>query len=249
VPMGSLVDREDQKFLIQKYAIATTPSLTLTNPQPIDREKLRALALGLTQSATVDGQPFPALENVSIEIQGVAAELPGSKPLFDQEFTRSRLEQELTDNAYSVIHVATHGQFGTEPEDTFLITGDAGQANKLTLNVLDSILRSASLNTTLELLSLTACQTAVGDDRAALGLAGVAAQAGAKSVLASLWFIDDAATAQLITDFYSNLRTGSSKAQALQAAQRSLIENGIDGDRTYSHPAYWASFVLIGNWL
>ncbi len=98
----------------------------------------------------------------------------------------------------------------------------------------------------VELLTLTACQTAAGDDRAALGLAGVAVQAGARSALASLWFIDDATTAQIATDFYTNLRDSSiNKAEALRTAQVSLIEAGGKN----AHPAYWAAFILIGNWL
>jgi CHAT domain-containing protein len=91
---------------------------------------------------------------------------------------------------------------------------------------------------------LSACQTAAGDDRAALGLAGVAVQAGAHSALASLWFIDDAATAELIADFYRQLKTADrTRAQALRQAQLSLLRQ-----EQYRHPAYWAPFLLIGNW-
>ncbi|MBE9561631.1 MAG: CHAT domain-containing protein, partial [Proteobacteria bacterium] len=80
---------------------------------------------------------------------------------------------------------------------------------------------------------------------AALGLAGVAIKAGARSALASLWFVDDDATSQLITDFYKQLQNPNlSKAQALQNAQRSLASK-----RKYRHPAYWSPFLLIGNWL
>ena len=92
---------------------------------------------------------------------------------------------------------------------------------------------------------MSACQTAAGDDRAALGLAGVAVKAGAKSALATLWFIDDEAAADLVEAFYRQLRDpGVSKAVALQRAQLSLLE-----DRRYRHPAYWAPYLLINNWL
>lgn len=241
VPMAALHD--GQQFLIQKYAIATTPSLTLTDFRPQD-QGLRALALGLTQSATVDGQQFQALVNVSQEIQAVTAELPGSKPLLDQDFTRDRLQAELRQQSYSIIHIATHGQFGTDPDETFLVTGDS---QKLTLTELDTLIRQFARGPeTIDLLTLTACQTAVGDDRAALGLAGVAVQAGARSALASLWSVNDAATANVAAQFYQSLRRpDTSKAAALRKAQTDLIVAG----GLYAHPAYWAPFILVGNWL
>lgn len=96
----------------------------------------------------------------------------------------------------------------------------------------------------VELLTLSACQTAVGDDRAALGLAGVAVKAGARSALASLWFVDDSATSALMVKFYEFLRKpGTSKAEALQQAQLDLLSQ-----RLFRHPAYWAAFLMIGNW-
>lgn len=241
VPMAALHDGE--QFLIQKYAIATTPSLSLTDPNPLNRQGLRALALGLSQSATIDGKEFVPLPHVRQEISQVQALLAGSKPLLNEEFTRDRLRQELSENDYPVLHMATHGVFGTTPEDTYLVTGNQ---EKLTLSELDTLVRTTSRRTeAIELLTLTACQTAIGDDRSALGLAGVAVQAGARSALASLWSIEDAATAQLVTEFYQKLqRKGVNKAQALREAQISLLTG-----EQYTHPAYWAPFILIGNWL
>ena len=241
VPMAALHDGE--QFLVEKYAIATTPSLTLTDSKPLDRQNLRALALGLTESVSMNGRSFPPLENVDVEINQIKAQLPGTKSLLNQEFTHNLLQQELTQNQYSVVHMATHGEFGTEPQDTFLVTG-AGQ--KLTITDLDALLRRAAQDSPVELLALTACQTATGDDRSALGLAGVTVQAGVRSALASLWFIDDAATAQIIDQFYTALRDPTiSKAEALQRAQLSIIDAG----GAARHPAYWAPFMLIGNWL
>jgi CHAT domain-containing protein/uncharacterized protein HemY len=242
VPMAALHDGE--KFLVQKYAIATTPTLTLTDPTTLNREKLRALALGLTKSATIDGRSFQALANVSVELSKVKTLIPGSKELLDGEFTRSRLQQELNQTVYPLIHIATHGQFGGDPENTFIVTGNN---EKLTITELDAMLRRVSRRPEpVELLTLTACQTAAGDDRAALGLAGVAVQAGARSALASLWFINDAATAQIATNFYTNLRDSNvNKAEALRTAQVSLIEAGGKN----AHPAHWAAFIMIGNWL
>jgi CHAT domain-containing protein len=97
----------------------------------------------------------------------------------------------------------------------------------------------------LDLLVLSACSTAAGDDRAALGLAGVAIQSGAKSALASLWSISDEATASLMVSFYKSRKAGGeTKARSLQTAQLALLRSP-----TYSHPSYWAPYLLIGNWL
>nr|RNJ66188.1 MAG: CHAT domain-containing protein [Leptolyngbya sp. IPPAS B-1204] len=243
VPMAALYNAKTQQFLVETYAIATTPSLTLTDAKPLERKNLKALALGLTQPTTIDTRSFSSLDNVAGEISEVERQLPGSKPLLDQEFTRERIKQELEQEAYPVVHIATHGEFGTEPEDTFLVTGNA---QKLTITELDQLLRAAKYRDRIELLALTACQTATGDDRAALGLAGVAIQAGAKSALASLWFADDATTAKIAAQFYGYLKNSTdSRAAALQKAQIEVIRAG----GTTTHPAYWAPFILIGNWL
>ncbi len=255
VPMAALHD--GQQFLIQNYAIATVPSLTLTNPKTANSKDLRVLALGLTKAVSFeDGSQFRALPNVGKELDSINAILPGSKQLLDGEFTRDRLRQELSQTVYPILHVATHGKFGTDPKDTFIVTGDS---QKLTLTDLDQLIRRVSRNTEpLELLSLTACETAVGNDRSALGLAGVAVQAGASSALASLWSVNDAATAQLATRFYQQLRQPNlSKAEALQTVQKEFIEGkSLDGSfdgksaiADAAHPAYWSAFVLIGNWL
>ena len=97
----------------------------------------------------------------------------------------------------------------------------------------------------LDLLTLSACETAAGDDLAALGLAGVAVKAGARSALATLWHINDAATSILIEEFYRQIQNPkTSRAVALQQAQIKLVH-----DPRYEHPAYWSPFLLINNWL
>ncbi len=250
VPMAALYDGEKKQFLIQQYAIATTPSIYLTDTRSLNRQDFRVLALGVSQATTVDGKTFPPLPNVAEEITEVTQKIKGKK-LLDNEFTISRLKTELSQAVYSIIHVATHGEFGSEPQDTFIVTGNN---EKLSFKELDRQIRSVTRNQQLlELLTLTACKTAVGDERSTLGLAGVAVQAGAKSVLASLWAINDASTVQIVTDFYAKLFDGSlevqrdrnvTKAQALHAAQTALIEG-----KQYSHPYYWSGFILIGNWL
>ena len=99
-------------------------------------------------------------------------------------------------------------------------------------------------NHQVDLLTLSACQTALGNERAALGLAGVAVKAGVRSAVATLWNVDDEATSLAIRELYRQLRKdGMSKAKALQNAQKMLLSQ-----RKYWHPLYWAPFLLIGNW-
>lgn len=240
VPMAALHD--GQQFLIQKYAVGTTLSLSLTDPKPLNFQNLQILALGLTEASMVGDQTFPALTYVDQEINAIKRQRPNTRILLNQDFTRDRLQQELERNTFPIVHMATHAQFSQNPDETFLVIGEN---QTLTLQELDTLLRqSTRLADAIELLALTACQTAVGDDRAALGLAGVAIQAGARSAIASLWSINDAATADLMGDFYATLKTSRHKAQALQRAQLDLLNQD-----NFSHPAYWAPFVLIGNWL
>ena len=143
---------------------------------------------------------------------------------------------------FPIVHIASHGQFSSDLDDTFILAADG----KLTLERLDQLLGPLRFrDEPIELLTLSACQTAAGDDRAALGLAGVAVKAGARSALATLWYINDQASSELVAEFYRQLRAPSvSRATALQRAQIHLLD-----DPNYQHPAYWAPFLLINNWL
>ncbi len=195
------------------------------------------LALGLSQSR----QGFPALPNVVSELDAVHR-LEGGTSLLNSAFLRPRFARELRDVDYGVVHIASHGQFGSDPSRTFVLAYDG----RLNLDDLENDIKLARFREPgLELLVLDACQTAAGDDRAALGLAGLALKAGARSALATLWSVSDQAAGPLVVDFYRQLQGGTeSKARALQVAQRGLLV-----DPLLSHPAYWAPFLLIGNWL
>jgi CHAT domain-containing protein len=262
VPMAALFD--GKQFLVEKYAIANTPALTLTNPTQSNSQGIRVLAFGLTEPATVETAAGPAffepLSGVESELKSVTTIMSGSKELLDKDFTPNRLQQELEKNAYPVIHLATHGKFGIDARETFLVTGNKvgeirqksarneGFNQKLTMNELyEFISNTRNKDSRIELLTLTACETAVGSDREALGLAGISLQAGAQSAIASLWKVDDAATVQLIAKFYQSWQGGLSKAKALQAAQIAWLEE--HQKELYSHPGYWAPFILVGNWL
>ncbi len=162
--------------------------------------------------------------------------------LENKDFLIPKMQRELTEQTYSIVHIASHGQFVSDVKQSFLLTFN----DKLTMDGLERFIGlSQYRENPVELLTLSACQTAAGDDRAALGLAGIAVKAGARSALATLWFINDQASALLISAFYEQLlNPGLSKAKALQQAQLQLL-----ADRRYRHPSYWSPFLLIGNWL
>ena len=235
IPVAALHDGE--QYLVEKYAIALTPGLQLLASNFSAADNLKTIAGGITESR----QGFDSLPNVKTEVDEVASLVP-SEVLLDKEFTRDRLQQQIASLPYPVVHLATHGQFSSRAEDTFLLTWN----DRINVKSLDSLLQNRfTQDTPIELLILSACQTATGDDRAALGLAGVAIRSGARSTVATLWSIQDDSTAKLITQFYQALKTpGMSKAQALREAQLSLLRLP-----KYQHPFYWSAFILLGNWL
>jgi len=235
IPMAALHD--GKQFLINKYAIAITPGLNLTDPRPVKRENVKLLSAGLTDSV----QGFPPLPNVADELQAIQG-LYGGYSMMNRDFLIRNLEKELRDKQLTIIHIASHGHFESDIRKSFLLTFDG----KLTMDQLEQYVGLFKFREDpLELLTLSACETAVGDNRAALGLAGIAIKSGARSALATLWQIDDRATSELVAEFYRQLKDPAiSRAIALKRAQLKLLN-----DRSYDHPSYWSPFILINNWL
>jgi CHAT domain-containing protein len=235
IPMAALHD--GKHFLISKFAIATTPGMNLTDPHPINRAKVRVLSSGLTEAT----QGFPPLPHVLMELQTIRA-LYGGDQLINEAFLVPSLEKELKERRISVLHIASHGRFEKDVAHSYILTYD----DKLTMERLDQYVGLFKFRQDpLELLTLSACETAMGDDQAALGLAGVAIKAGARSALATLWSINDKASSALVAEFYRQLSDASvSKAMALQRAQLKMLQGGA-----YDHPAYWSPFLLLNNWL
>ncbi len=236
IPLTTLYDGE--QFLVEKYAVGLTPAIRLTDPRPPDREKERILLTGLSEAR----REFSPLPSVQDELKDVKRIMDGRLILMNDRFTEAELTNEFKANEYSIFHMATHGVFGGTPDESFLLTYDG----RLSMNGLERLIRTSRFRETpVELLTLSACQTALGNERAALGLAGVAVKAGVKSAVATLWYVDDEATSLAIREFYRQLKhPGISKVKAMQNAQKSLIEQP-----RYWHPIYWAPFLLIGNWL
>jgi len=235
IPLAALHDGE--RFVIERIAVATTPGLSLTDPRPIARSKLRALLSGLSKSR--EGSAPLAYARTEVE---TLHEMLGGEQLLDERFEAQRFERALAEEPFDVVHVASHGEFRADASQSYLLAWDG----KVSMDALGKAIGALPFREDpLELLTLSACETAQGDDRAALGLAGAAVRTGARSVLGTLWQVQDEAASRLIVEFYRDLRKDeTSRAEALRQAQTALLQ-----DPRMRHPAFWAAFVLIGSWL
>ncbi|MEQ9238773.1 MAG: CHAT domain-containing protein [Coleofasciculus sp. E2-BRE-01] len=235
LPMAALYDGE--QYVLQKYQIVFSPGLQLF-PQGLPQEELSLLAAGLTEAR----QGFSPLPGVDEEIAQVSQQV-NSKVLFNENFSFGTFKDLINNESFPIVHLATHGQFSSNPEETFLLTW----SDRISIEDFDLIFqkRRLGLLRPIELLVMSACQTAAGDNRATLGLAGFALRSGAKSTIASLWSVSDESTSIMMQEFYHQLTDLKvSKAEALRQAQLTLLEEPL-----YKHPYFWAAFVLIGNWL
>lgn len=239
IPMSVLHD--GKQYLLQKYAIALTPGLQLINPKPLTEINIKAITAGISEPREgFEGLPQVKQELKQIEDLGVA-----TKSLLNDKFTTKEVQNQILNSDVSIIHLATHAQFSSIADDTFILFWD----QRMNVKQLGNLLRNNTLTSRrpIELLVLSACETAIGDQRATLGLAGVAVRSGARSTMATLWSVQDDSTAKFMGHLYSQLerakKTKINKAQALQQAQLALLN-----DQQYSNPHYWAPFVVVGNW-
>ena len=235
VPMAALHDGEG--FLLERFAVAVTPSLNLLAPKALVPSEAQVLLAGLSESV----QGFPALPSVPGELAAIE-NLYGGDVLLNGDFGFESLQSALRNKPPGMVHIASHAEFNGDPDTSFVLT----HGDRLSMEQLSELLRAGRYGEEpVELLMLSACETAVGDERAALGLAGVAIRAGARSAMGSLWTVSDEATAALVVGFYEALGTPRiSKARALQRAQQNLL-----ADARFGHPFYWAPFMVINNWL
>ena len=237
LPMAALYDGNN--YLIEKYSVALSPGLQLF-AKGLERKQLKALTVGLTEAR----QGFTPLPAVAKELDEIS-QVVDSKVLLDREFTRDRFQEQVNAKPFRVVHLATHGQFSSNPEETFLLTWNDRINVKDFADLFQN--RGQGRLNPIELMVLSACQTAAGDRQATLGLAGFALRSGARSTLATLWSVNDQSTADLMSEFYRQLtqtKLKLTKAEALRQAQLSLLTNP-----EYNHPYFWAPFVLVGNWL
>jgi CHAT domain-containing protein len=235
LPIALLHD--GQNYLVQQYSLALTLGSLWRTPQALPPGKPKALVAGISQTSPSFQGNWEAIPEVADEVAAVRQQTR-AKVLLDEEFTSSRLFEQI--DKFPIVHLSTHGRFSSNPQKTSILAWDKA----IDLRSLGRWLKTDGKGSAIELLVLSACESAKGDKRSALGLAGVAATAGARSTLASLWPIDAARSVQLMGDFYRGLNRGLSKAEALRAAQLGLMSNP-----EYKHPYYWGALVLVGSWL
>lgn len=235
VPLTVLHD--GTRSLIEKYAVATIQGIGFASvPRSEGAGQRVMLMAGLSESV----QGYPALVNVTEEVKGIRTSYPGAS-LINSDFRVQNVKEQLDQMPYPLIHIASHGEFTGNSRNNYILTWDG----KMTLDDLDRFIRNSAIRKTpVELLSLSACKTAAGDDRASLGLAGLAVKSGARTAVASLWDIDDKSTSELFVEFYRIIRDGKdiNRAEALRQAQLTI-------KKRYDHPYFWSPFLLIGNWL
>lgn len=238
IPMSALM-YDDNKYLIEKYSIAQTPGLKLLNSEKMEKD-FQILAAGVSEA----NEGLIPLPNVKTELDKIKNSFPKTQVLLNKNFSSNKFTKEIKSLPVSIVHLATHGQFSSQLDYTYI----AAWQNKIKINELYELLQTRTqINpNVIELMFLSACQTAQGDKRAALGLAGVAVQAGSRSTIATLWSVKDDSSAILADKFYKYLSspTISNKAKALQLAQLDLLKQ-----ENYKQPRYWAPYVLVGNWL
>ncbi|MGR3278963.1 CHAT domain-containing protein [Acaryochloris marina NIES-2412] len=236
---------DGQKYLIERYSLSSNLGTQLQPPSPLDPKKLKILIAGLSEqgpSFTSDQVPssLTALPEVNEEVDRISKKF-NSSILLNKNFTADNFKRKLSGD-YPILHISTHGQFSSDPDQTFLLAWD----QPLKLQGLDTIIRQGTqvAANPLELLFLSACQSAKGDQLSSLGIAGISIQAGAKSTIASLWLVEAQSTAELAEQFYESLLNGQTKAEALRDAQLKLLKSPDT-----QHPYFWSSFLLSGSWL
>jgi CHAT domain-containing protein len=235
IPLTVLHD--GTRSIIEKYAVATIQGLSFASAPSAGGERPGTMMLaGLSESV----QGYPALTNVTEEAKGIRTSFPGVS-LINRDFQVQKVKEQLDLMPYPLIHIASHGEFTGNARNNYILTWDG----RMTLDHLDRFIKNSAIRKTpVELLSLSACRTAAGDDRASLGLAGLAVKSGARTAVASLWDIDDKSTSELFIEFYHIVKEGGniSRAEALRRAQLIIRQR-------YDHPYFWSPFLLIGNWL
>lgn len=235
LPFAALLDGD--RFLVERFAVAVAPGLSLVDPAPLDPRSQRFLLAGVSEA---EGG-FAALPHVRSELLRLRHSYGGTL-LLDHAFQREPFERSLAADPPGVVHIASHAVFGGDPSGSYILT----HGGRLTLDELAASLRRTQYREQpVQLLVLSACETAAGDASAALGLAGIAIRSGVRSALGSLWSIEDEAASDLMVDFYAALEhPGVSKAEALRRAQLALLAR-----EPYRHPQHWSAFVLLSNWL
>ncbi|OUC15145.1 MAG: hypothetical protein B0A82_08320 [Alkalinema sp. CACIAM 70d] len=260
IPLAALHD--GKQYLVEKYSLGLSPSLSLTDTRYADPRKAQLLAMGRSDFSDELSYRGHNLIGTTSEINQILQIWKGSKPFLNRDFTQKNLLNERRSQQYGIIHLATHAKFDEDLQQSHIQLW----GSRLTLNDIGTL---RWYEPSVELVVLSACQTAKDSKDAELGFAGFAVRSGAKSALASLWSVNDAGTVPLMIQFYQQLHSAKTpiKAEALRQAQIAMIqgklkiENGqlvglgqsiplLNKDQNItnlSHPYYWAGFTLIGS--
>ena len=266
IPIAALYD--GKQFLIEKYSVGVIPSFNLTDTRYVPIVNADILAMGISQS-TEDQDPLPS---VPLEINTVSKQIWQSQnqTLLNEELTTEKIASLSTQKHFGIIHLATHGDFQAgQISNSYIQLWD----QKLNLDQLKELSQRLKWNKDpkVEMLVLSACRTALGNQQAELGFSGLAVQAGVKSVLGSLWYVSDQGSLALITKFYEQLKLTSLRSESLRQAQIGMLKGEVRITDKYlylspenrialspelanldsinlSHPYYWSAFTMIGNW-
>jgi len=256
LPVAALHDGNG--FIVERYSIGFMPSLSLTDTRYVDVSDLQVLAMGASEFT--EQNPLPA---VPVELSAIADNLWQGESFLNSTFTPANLKAARANQPFGILHLATHGEFKSgQPENSYIQFWN----QRLSL---DQIRQLGLHDPPVELMVLSACRTALGDEEAELGFTGLAVQAGVKSALGSLWYVSDEGTLGLMTTFYQNLKQVPIKAEALRQSQLAMIQgqvriengqlmtpNGIIDlpeelagieDKAFTHPYFWSAFTLVGS--
>jgi CHAT domain-containing protein len=237
LPVDFLHDGKD--YLLTRYSFNLGMGGPMQQPHALPPGQIKAVLAGIDTVAPSFSDQLPTLITSVKELQSISPHLNG-KILTNQDFTIAKLTQAIVQQQPDILHLSTHGVFSTEPQATGIFAWD----EKITMGQLKRLIQLKHQNGPLNLLVLSACETAKGDRLSMLGLAGVAAQAGARSTLASRWLADEYATMQLMNKFYAGLTHGIPKAEALRQAKLELMRS-----QDFNHPFFWGGFTLLGSWI
>jgi CHAT domain-containing protein len=264
LPVAALYD--GKQFLVEKYAMGIVPSFGLTDTRYVSPENSDILAMGASEFKDQVGLP-----TMPIELKTIVSNPRRGQSFLNEQFTIPNfIAQNSGESPFSIIHLGTHAEFKLgDLSDSYIQFYD----DRLKIPQLQKVSKDLGWNsddTPIELLVLSACETALGDKDAELGFAGLAVQAGVKSALASLWYVSDLGTLALMGEFYDQLDTTLNKAEALRQTQLKMLQSNVkvdnkqvklsdgtalalpadfpDGTLTLDHPYFWSSFTLIGNW-
>ncbi len=243
LPFSALLDA-DNRFLVERTRVSVAPSLAYSQPGGDSRTRgLQLVAASLEMEVKLPAGDFEKLEGTAAEAR-TAAVVDGkriARAWTIDNFKRQDLVNVLTQERVDILHLATHASFNGRSDHAFIVAN----GEVILLSELRQILaQNRARGDELDLLVLSACETAVGDDEASMGLAGAAVQAGARSAVASLWPVNDVGTGELMDNFYRRYREGRSKSAALRDAQLAMIAKG----GPEANPNIWAAFTLLGAW-